>query len=102
MGVAPLLWRHWPALRAARRTIRRGELGEVAFCRIFARDGAAAERLLAAARYALDEGPPPAIRVEGRFATLRYASRILCCESGAGANAIVFHGARATLRMEPI
>lgn len=102
MGMAPLFRRRWPALGAARAAIRRGELGEVSFCRIFARDGTAAARLLEAARFALDEGEPRAVRVEGRFATLRYAGRIVCSESGARSNAITFHGARATLRMEPV
>lgn len=118
MGLAPLLWRGWPALAATRGTIgrgepcqalaaardaiRRGELGEVAFCRVFARDGTSAARLLEAARFALDEGPPRAVRVEGRFATLRYPRRIICSESGARCNTISFLGARATLRMEPL
>lgn len=102
MGMTPLLWRRWPALGAARRAILQGELGEVVFCRIFARDNEAAARLLQAAHFALDEGPPRSVRVEGRFATLRYARRIICSECGAGSNAITFHGARATLRMEPV
>ena len=102
MGLAPLFERGWPALGAARRTIRRGELGDIVFCRIFARDAASAARLLEAARFALDEGEPRATRVEGRFATLHYARRIICSESDAGSNAITFHGARATLRVERV
>lgn len=102
VGIAPLLWRPSPDLGAARRAIRRGELGQVIFCRIFARDTAASARLLDAARFALDEGAPRSVRVEGRFATLHYPGRIICCETGAASNAITFHGVTATLRMEPL
>jgi len=103
LGTAPLLAilpRQGGAFEAVRTAIRRGDLGKVVFCRIFATDSATAKRLLESARRALDEQATRPVLWEGRFATMRCPHCTVSVESGAGRNAVTFIGERDSLGVE--
>jgi hypothetical protein len=76
--------------RTARRMVRSGELGEIAYCRI-----GAPESLDLIGYIFDDQGPPVAARSPLSY---RYPGFVVACEGGeSGAS---FHGARATLRVD--
>jgi predicted dehydrogenase len=89
----------------AREVVRRGELGEISFCRMVGADRA---HLVDAVQFVLGDAVPLSVEAQGsgpdamRLATFHYPTLIASWENiPAAAEAVTFHGAHATLTVGP-
>jgi predicted dehydrogenase len=104
---AGTIWRSSRSVQEARRAVRRGDLGDIVFCRAFEGRGSACSlHLIDLLQFIPGDDAPASVAVQGSrgnlLATFRYPRFVASYERrGNGEPAIALHGATATLLVDP-